>query len=101
MKNWLQKKLPQPDPEALLREIAQSGPYSEMDRYRDFRRLFLETQEGKRVLNQILAWAHMWTTSMQPTPHETVFAEGERNIGLMILAALHHEPTEKPTKSRK
>jgi hypothetical protein len=89
-----------PDPEGLLRELtAGSGAYTEMDRYREFRSVFLDTEAGRRVLHQILAWGHIWTTSMSQTPHEMAFSEGERNLGLKILAAVEVEPPTRPTRA--
>ena len=87
-----------PDPEALVFELqmAALGSYSDMDRYREFRSVFLETEQGRRVLHQILIWGHVWTTSMSEHPHEIFFAEGERNLSLRVLAALRMEPVEKP-----
>lgn len=96
-------RLRDPDPEGLLRRLvaASEGPYTEMDRYREFRALFLETEQGLRVLHQILAWAHIWNTSMAPTAHEVTFSEGERNLGLKIMAAVEVEPAAKPQRATK
>ena len=102
LRKLFKKRLRDPDPERLLRDLAtQAGPYTEMDRYRDFRALFTGTPEGRRVLQQIMEWAHIWTTSMAPTPHEMTFAEGERNLGLKIVAAIEVEPPERPVKTKR
>ena len=88
------------DPDGFLAELnaAMSGNYSDMDRYREFRSVLLGSDAGKRVLRQILTWAHMWQTSFDANPSLMAFNEGERMIGIRILSAIHTEPVEKPTK---
>ena len=97
------KKRLSPDPEALVRDLRNDagGPYTEMDRYRDFRALFTDSEAGKRVLAEILAWGHIWHSSMDPDPHHTSFQEGERAIALKILASIEVEPTERQTQATK
>jgi hypothetical protein len=92
---------PSPDPEKLLVELsaaALGAKYTDMDRYREFKAVLLSSDQGRRVLHQILTWGHVWTSSFDENPGKTAFAEGERNLALRILAALHFEPTEKPTQ---
>ena len=88
------------DPEALMAEIrrAWSDDYSPDERYADFRRVLLGSEGGKRVLHQILAWSRLWGTSFDPNPNIAAFREGERNIGLRIIAALENEPRPRPKK---
>lgn len=72
--------------------------YSKLDIYRDFRKVFLETPEGKRVLHQLFSWARMDQTSIPPRefPDRNVWiSEGQRNIGLKLRGALFVVP---PTK---
>lgn len=71
---------------------------TDLDRYRDFRVVF-GTDAGKRVLNQILKWGHLYQSSMSPNPNDVIFAEGERNLALKILAGLT-VPAERPTQQR-
>ena len=77
---------------------------TKMDRYREFRRVFLGTDEGKRVLYDILAWCHMGHSSIKPgqviDPYDVVKQEGERRVGLYISTTLNAEPTAQPTKQR-
>ena len=40
--------------------------YTAQDRYRDFRKLFRDPEEGPRVLRQILDWCRVWNV-MAPT----------------------------------
>lgn len=77
---------------------AASGKYTDMDRYREFRKVFLETDEGKRVMRQIMAWGHIWHSSFDANPAVMSFAEGERGLALKIIAAVNVEPVEKPTR---
>jgi hypothetical protein len=38
---------------------------------------------------RVLTLAHVFETSMGGDPHRTSFREGERNIGLMLMADIH------------
>lgn len=92
------------DPLDLLRELAQHGSYLQteeaaMDRYRDFRRVFL-SDEGKRVLGQIMCWAHCMQSTSDPDPYQMAILNGQRDLGLMILSAVEIEPKARP-KQRK
>ena len=77
-----------------------------LDRYRDFRQVFFETDTGKRVLNDILAWGHIWKSSivrdknLVADPYMTFKNEGERNLALLILTILHREPKLQPDKQQ-
>lgn len=69
------------------------GDYAESSRYVDFRNVFLETAAGRRVLWQILGWAHLFEPSFVPESSDvTVYREGERNIGLQIFAVMNTDP---------
>lgn len=88
----------------LLADLARGKPptnYTAMDRYRDFNRVFTGSDEGKRVLNEILRMAHVFQTSMRPDVNRTVFLEGERNLGLKILVVMTEEPRPKPAATQK
>lgn len=77
------------------------GLRTDMDRYREFRLVFLSTEAGKRVLHDILAWGHIYRSSKRPDPHDTSFREGERNLALKIMTAIHVEPqTERPQRQQ-
>lgn len=94
-----------PDPEALIRELKAHHPgkgYSKLDRYRDFRGLFLDDPRGMRVLYEIFSWGNMFRPSGPVSnfnTNETFFHDGERNLALRILAAMNAEPKEKPQRS--
>ena len=49
---------------------------------------FLETRGGRRWMLGILDLAHTFETSFHENPHYMAFREGERNIGLRIIADL-------------
>jgi len=95
---WFKRKT---DPETLLRDLASYGEYEgAMDMYREFRSVFLTTDEGKRVLSQIMNWAHVMRSTADPEPIQMGILNGERNIGLKILSAIESEPKHLPTKAR-
>jgi hypothetical protein len=89
-----------PDPEALFADLAraQSGrSYSDAERYRDFRAVFLGNPIGRKVLYEILTWANMFRPAFVPgDPFATHYRDGERNVGLKILAVLNAEPLPAP-----
>lgn len=87
-----------PDPEAFFARLSKAkigrDGYGKLDRYRDFRRVFLSDPAGERVLWQILEWCRLFaTTADLGNPNQSYFREGGRNIGLRILATLNAEPT--------
>lgn len=79
------------------------GEYTKMDRYRDFRRVFLETEEGKHVLFELMGWAGMYRAlPMNPDQkdRDVFVALGERNFILRLLSTINLEPkTDKPEKT--
>ena len=90
----------------LLDELAalpsQEG-YSPVERYQDFRKVF-GTDEGKRVLREILAWGRMFRAPVlgKPIdPYAMAVAFGERNMALKLMATVHTEPPDKPQRARK
>ena len=97
--------LPPPDPIELAGELAKAYTgknYTPLDRFKDFRQLFLGSEQGRRVLWQILAWGHMFASSTALAQHDsnkTFTLEGERNIALRIFAAIHQEPKPLPTRA--
>jgi hypothetical protein len=93
--------LPPPDLIAFLSEISRSWPpnYGPENRYADFRQLFLGSEQGQRVLQQIVVWSNLWRPSfVKGDPGLTAFHDGQRNLGLTILAALHNEPKPRPSR---
>ena len=75
--------------------------YSPIERYRDFRKVF-GTDEGKRVLREILSWGRMFRSPVlgKPIdPYSMAVAFGERNMALKLMATVHTEPTDKPQRA--
>jgi hypothetical protein len=100
MMQWIKRfcwnfQFSDPNPDTFLRELkaAQLGSYSRMQRYRDFRAVFLGTSEGKRVLWQLIHWAHIYQSNMNEDPSIMAFREGERNMGLKVMRTMNTEPS--------
>jgi len=86
----------------ILLSLPATENYSPSDRYRDFRKVFMATPEGKRVLREILAWGHMFRSSVTGSPidpYRTHVADGERNIALRVLSTVTTEPKAQPTRA--
>lgn len=89
-----------PDPVAFMERLGRvvlDDRYTEVDRYRDFRRVFLDSQEGRRVLAQIMGATHLYMPSFDPeNPDSKIIYvhEGERNIGLFVLSILNADPND-------
>lgn len=94
----------EPTPQAVFDELskAPTGDYDPMDRYREFRAVFLSTEQGRRVLHELLRRCGVNRTSVrgQPIdPHRVTFLEGERSIGLWLLGTIAVEPAQRPTQA--
>ena len=90
-----------PDILDILGSLPSQEGYSPMDRYRDFRKVE-STDEGKRVLREILSWGRMFRAPIlgKPIdPYAMAVAFGERNIALKLLATLYNEPKEQLSRS--
>ena len=77
--------------------------YSPVERHRDFQKVF-GTDDGKRVLREILSWGRMFRSPVlgKPIdPYAMAVAFGERNIALKLLATVHTQPPDKPQRTRK
>ena len=100
------RQLGNPDPEAFLAVLAASHPgksYSKMDRYKDFRRLFLDTEEGKRVLYEVLSFCGMYRSAAPAAnfdPYQTMFLNGQQDIAFRLLATMNAEPKERAAKTK-
>ncbi len=86
-----------------------SEDYDPIDRYNDFRKVFLETEQGRRVLRQILGWGNLLKSHLvrMPNPidpYTVVAREGERNLALRLFSVMMVEPPKRPdgqtTKSK-
>lgn len=96
------------DPISFYMELLRHHPgmtyRGSMDRYRDFRELFLKDERGKRVLCEILMWGHLWDAIPSKSPidnNEVMFMLGARNMALKIQSVINTEPKQvKPAKTR-
>jgi hypothetical protein len=80
------------------------GPYGPMERYQDFRQLFTGSDQGKRVLYQILSWGHMFgnvAANGQFDPNKVMFFAGENNLALKVFGTVHKEPKPQPNQTNK
>lgn len=96
----------EPEGEALFEALsslpAPPKDYTEQDKYRDFRKVFLSSEEGGRVLRQLLAWGHLFGPSIFGNPidpYRVVALEAERNYALRLLKTIHDEPKAKPAQT--
>lgn len=99
------KRWGKPDHEAFLAQLAAAYPrkYSKMDKYRDFRRVFLETSQGRRVLYEILSWGYVFRCPAAMSkfdPYETMYHNGEANMAKRLMATMNNEPLERPTSTK-
>ena len=95
------------EPDNLFDKFMRTTQYAtELDRYSDFRSLFLDTEQGRRVFNEILGMGYM--------PHDpikynkagvdvnaTLIATGERKMALAIHRLTMIEPPPPPPKTQK
>ena len=91
------------DPVEFLISLPEVFP-TPMDKYRAFRKMFVEDPDGGRVLREILSWAHLFKPSVMSNPidvNQVMIAEGERNIGLKLLSTILVEPQERPKVGRR
>ena len=93
------------DFDLLMQDLASAqgaGQRNPMDRYREFRQVFLGSDAGKRVLHDILSRGRIYRPSTHPgDPYKTHTNEGKRELALEILMILHREPAaERPQAGR-
>jgi len=91
------------DLDALLGELAApvDTTRTPLDRYREFRAVFLGTDQGQRVLHDILRFCRMRSTSIEGAPidpYRTHVLEGQRNVGIWLTIVLYREPKELPSR---
>lgn len=97
-----------PDPVAFYEDLLKIWPgksyRNSMDRFKDFHTVFMTTQQGRRVLAEIMTWGHLWDAipSSGPIDEKAImFKLGERNMALKLMATLNAEPPAKPDKQKK
>ena len=83
---------------ATLPEVA---GYTPKDKYSDFRKVFMGTIEGKRVLRHIMDLGMVFNQPRLDSPvdpYMQLAIVGRRYLALKILETVNNEPTEKPAK---
>ena len=86
------------DPEELFDQFKKITQYqSDIERYQDFRELFLGSELGRRVFNEILGMGYMAHDSTKYNKYgvdqtATLIATGERKLALMIHKVTMLEP---------
>lgn len=76
--------------------------YTELDRYRDFRRVFTGSEEGKRVLQEIMrlcCMARPMNFGNPIDPNLALVIETRRNLGFSLRHIIETEPQPKPTQT--
>lgn len=85
-------------------ERARAGKrYSPQDRYRDFRQVFLGSDQGMRVLYEIIGWGNQFQSSAEKgshDPYKTAFHEGQRSLAIKIIFTLGNEPKARPASTK-
>ena len=87
-----------------LASLPSSKQYLPKDRYQDFRKVFMGTDEGKRVLREILSWGRLFQPSVMSKPidpYAMAVREGERNMALRLMVTVYNEPPERPERTNK
>lgn len=75
------------------------GPnYTETDCYRDFRKVFLGSEEGKRVFFQIVQLGGILAKSFDANPHVHAYNAGASDFAKDIVRRTYIEPPAKPTR---
>ena len=84
-----------------IRACKDSGSYAPMDRYSDFRAVFMQDEQGRRVLYEILSWCGMFRTPINDAgvldQGRLVVHAGMHNIGIRLLNTIHEEPVDRPS----
>ena len=88
--------------DSLLDVTANPDNYTDTDRYREYRQVFLGSQAGERVLRDILlktgysfpGAVMQGAEARPPTPDEALWQGGARDVGYSIMRTLAIEPKE-------
>ncbi len=97
-----------PDADALFDELARAPgeKMSKMDRYQEYRALFLRTDQGRRVLRDMMDEARSLSCPVpkdgQIDPLRAMVRIGEQNTIRNIINAMNAEPSEeRPQRAEK
>ena len=82
-----------------LSDLPKPENYTPQDQYRDFRLVFMGTEEGRRVLRLIMELGCVFNEPRLVSPIDpymlTAF-RGKRQLALEIFRLINNEPPEKP-----
>lgn len=84
----------------MLASLSVPENYDAVDRFHDFQAVFLDTDQGRRVLKQIMSWGHLLRSMSRRKPidvNDILISEGERNMALRIFAVMLVEPPRRET----
>jgi len=91
--------------ESLNSSFYKVGKRSTVDRHREFRNIFLGTDEGRRVLYEILSMAKLSAINAPEIgdidTKRMLLNEGKRHLAAAIINVVHKEPkTDKPKQAQ-
>jgi hypothetical protein len=95
------------EPDNLFDKFMRTTQYAtDLDRYSDFKSLFLATEQGRRVFNEILGMGYMAHDPIKYNKagvdvNATLIATGERKMALAIHRLTMIEPPPPPPKTQK
>ena len=94
------------EPDNLFDKFIRTTQYAtDLDRYKDFRTVFLDTEPGRRVFNEILGMGYMAHDPIKYNKagvdvNATLIATGERKMALAIHRLTMVEPPPPPRKTQ-
>ena len=92
------------DPFSVLASLPKPENYTKKDQYRDFRHVFMQTEDGKRVLRRIMELGCVFHEPRLVSPVDPLMLaafRGKRQLALEIFSLTNDEPSEPPKKQRK
>jgi len=72
-----------------------------LEAHQDFLQLFCGSEQGQRVLRQILVWGFAWGTSWHDDPRAHACNEGKRILAHKILSTATVPPPQLRTRAKK
>lgn len=78
--------------------------YTSDDQYHDFRKVFMGTTEGQRVLRRILELGsifHQPALQSPVDPYMLAAFHGRRFLALKVLSIVNNEPPKRPAKAKR
>ena len=100
MRLFKRRPIGNPDPIAFMERVGQANfgeNYTDTDLYRDFRKVFLGSPEGLRVLNRLFMLTHMAEPHFDPddpNQNSILIKAGAHAVGIAIMATMNADPTD-------